>query len=146
MTKKDLILRCDGGARGNPGPAGAGMVMEDAETNNVLWKQGIFLGVRTNNQAEYIAVYKGVEKALVMGFKTLHIYVDSELVCKQLNGKYKIKDAKLKEIAYGIMGMLEGFSYVVEHVYREENTAADELANLAMDKGKEVGEAFTLYA
>ncbi len=138
---KQLYLYTDGGARGNPGPAGAGISLR-AQDGDVVWEGGIFLGERTNNQAEYIALYKGVEKAAAMDAKKLHCYLDSELIVKQLNGEYKIKDATLKEIAEGVRKVGKHIDMTFEHIPRLANKVADSLANLAMDKGSRIGETF----
>lgn len=139
---EELSLYCDGGSRGNPGMSGAGFVIRNTSNGKVYLRQGIFLGVRTNNQAEYIAVYKGVEKILQLRPSKIHIFVDSQLVARQLEGTYKIKDQQLKEIATQVFSLLAQVPYDITHIYREENADADEMANVAMDKGEKIGECF----
>lgn len=136
-----LYLYTDGGSRGNPGPAGAGMVVTDAK-GNVLVKQAVFLGVKTNNQAEYYGLLKGIGLAKPLGNK-ITCRLDSQLVVRQMRGEYKIKDAILREMAQEIARQCVGMEVEFEHIYREQNTVADAMANLAMDRGKKPGETFT---
>ncbi len=139
-----IITYSDGGARGNPGPAGAGFVVQTS-TGKVLLKQGIFLGERTNNQAEYIALYKAVEKALAFSPDHITCYMDSLLAVKQMSGEYKIKEPTLKQIATQIMEMAGDARISYVHVRREKNTEADAMANIAMDKGKNIGDSFVQF-
>lgn len=131
-----LILRTDGGARGNPGPAGIGCVIE-SETGEMLETISKFLGEKTNNQAEYQAVIEGLKKCRDMGASSVYVYADSELLVKQANGEYKVKNEGLKPL-FAEVKMLEASIGAVryEHVRREKNQAADKLANDAMDRGK----------
>jgi len=138
---RHLVLYCDGGARGNPGPAGAGMVLKSEEGDIVLaW--GVFLGTRTNNQAEYLSLYLGLKKAMAYGVESLDVYMDSQLVVKQMTGEYKIKDKELGAIADKIFSEGMGVQLHIKHIRREKNGEADKMANLAMDKGRQKGEAF----
>jgi ribonuclease HI len=134
------VLRTDGGARGNPGPAGAGFVLErDAE---VVVTGGTYLGETTNNVAEYEALIWGLENALDQGVEKLTVYCDSELVVRQMAGTYRVKDAKLKPLFDRASALVSGVGAVsIEHVRREENTAADALANQAMDECGDLGDA-----
>jgi ribonuclease HI len=133
-------LRTDGGARGNPGPAGAGFVLEDA-TGSVVRSGGRFLGTRTNNVAEYEALVWGLETALDEGVRGLCIRADSELVVKQVCGLYRVKNEGLRPLHARAMSLLTSFaSYEIRHVRREENAAADALANMAMDERRTVGD------
>ncbi len=134
-----VVLRTDGGARGNPGPAGCGFVIEvDGAT---VCRGGRFLGVATNNVAEYEALIWGLENVAALGYPEVTIYADSELLVKQLNGQYRVKNAGLKPLFTRALALLRGFSrFQVRHIRREENKAADALANEAMDARDTVGD------
>jgi ribonuclease HI len=135
-----FTLRTDGGARGNPGPAGAGFVLEDG-TGTVVRSGGRFLGTRTNNAAEYEALVWGLETALDEGARDLSIRADSELMVKQVSGLYRVKNEGLRRLHARAKSLLASFdSYEIVHVRREENAAADALANIAMDERRTVGD------
>jgi len=125
-------LYSDGGARGNPGPAGAGWVIyQDGEE---LLTGGQFLGKQTNNVAEYTALLLGLEKAVELKITKIICHLDSELVVKQLNGEYKVKNSELKKLWQKAKNLAENFAQIeFKHVRREQNKRADQLANLAMD-------------
>ena len=126
-------LRTDGGSRGNPGPAGAGFVLEDV-AGAIVRSGGRYLGVRTNNEAEYEALIWGLATALDHGVSSLRVCADSELVVKQINGEYRVKKEDLKPLFARAKALLGRFdSVLVTHVRREMNVAADEMANAAMD-------------
>ena len=126
-------LRTDGGARGNPGPAGAGFVLEDS-SGEVVRSGGRYLGCQTNNVAEYEAIIWGLETALDEGVADLRVCADSQLVVRQLNGQYRVKNEGLKPLYQKAKSLIGRFASVdVTHVRREQNAAADELANEAMD-------------
>lgn len=134
MSKK-LTIYTDGGARGNPGPAGIGAVIYD-ENKNVLAEISEYLGVATNNQAEYKAVVAAIKKARELGAEELEFFLDSELVVKQLNREYKVKNKELAPLFVLVYNETLQFKKVVfKHIRRELNKEADRLANLAMDKG-----------
>ncbi|HMD48381.1 MAG TPA: ribonuclease HI family protein, partial [Bryobacteraceae bacterium] len=125
----------DGGARGNPGPAGYGVVFED-EVGRPIAELSEFLGRQTNNYAEYSALLAALNYTLRHGFKALKVISDSELLVKQINGEYKISSPTLKELHFRAMKMLDQLDYFeIKHVLREKNRDADRLANLAMDRG-----------
>lgn len=132
-----FILQTDGGARGNPGPAGAGIVIRDA-AGAVLHKFHQFLGDNlTNNEAEYLALIFGLEnlKNVAGEGSEVEIQLDSELVVKQLRGEYKIKEARLKALAEQVRVATAHFPVLTyTHIRREQNALADELANQAMDE------------
>lgn len=129
-----LRLRTDGGARGNPGPAGLGMVVE-ARDGTRLWAGYSYAGVMTNNRAEYLALIAGLRKALEFAPGELEVCMDSELVVRQMNGRYKVRNADLKPLAQEAQELLRRLSKVrFRHVPRSENAAADALANRAMDE------------
>lgn len=135
-----FTLRTDGGARGNPGPAGAGFVLEDQD-GAVVRSGGRFLGTRTNNAAEYEALVWGLETALDEGVRDLCIRADSELMVKQVSGLYRVKNEGLRPLHARAKSLLSSFdSYEIRHVRREENAAADALANAAMDERRTVGD------
>ena len=126
-------LSTDGGARGNPGPAAYGYVLE-AEDGTVLAAHGERIGVATNNVAEYRALVAGLEKALELGVEEVEVVSDSELLVKQMTGAYRIKNEALKELAADVARLarrLRGVSY--EAVRREHNELADSLVNEALD-------------
>jgi ribonuclease HI len=133
------ILRTDGGSRGNPGPAGAGFVIECG--GEIVARGGRFLGSVTNNVAEYEALIWGLENVSAMGFATVTVYADSELLVKQVNGQYRVKNEGLKPLFAKAVKLLRTFaSFKVAHVRREQNTEADEMANQAMDARCIVGD------
>lgn len=130
-----LIIKTDGGARGNPGPAGIGVVVED-EDGKLLEEHAKFLGVATNNVAEYKAAVLGLERAKALGAKTVEVRADSELMVKQASGEYRVKNIGLKPLYEKLKILETHFDKVrYRHVRREQNTAADALANKAMDRG-----------
>lgn len=134
------VLRSDGGARGNPGPGGAGFVIE--LDGHVICRGGRFLGEVTNNVAEYSALIWGLSNAKRLGVTDLQVFADSELLVKQLNGVYRVKNEGLKPLFLKAQTLLRTFSSVsVKHVRREENKEADALANEAMDVRGTVGDA-----
>lgn len=130
----ELIIYCDGGSRGNPGPAGLGAVIYDKD-KNILVEISEYLGVTTNNQAEYRAVLKAIEKAKDLKASHLNFYLDSELIVKQMSGEYRVKNKDLLPIYTKIRQHILEFKEVnFFHVRRENNKEADRLANLAMDR------------
>jgi ribonuclease H / adenosylcobalamin/alpha-ribazole phosphatase len=127
------ILRTDGGARGNPGPAGIGVVLEDG-SGTVVAEIGRGIGHATNNVAEYEALIAGLEIALDQGVTEVEVYLDSELVAQQVAGRWKIKNETLRGLAVRAGALLERFeSARITQVPRERNVAADALANQGMD-------------
>jgi len=130
-----LVLNADGGSRGNPGPAGAGAVLADPDGDMVAELQR-YLGETTNNVAEYHGLILGLEEALRLGCREITVRLDSELIVRQLQGRYKVKSPKLKPLYAQARKLLAAFAAAeVEHVRREHNREADRLANLAMDQG-----------
>jgi len=132
-----LNIYTDGGARGNPGPAGIGVYIENAETNDVVEEHAEFLGSTTNNQAEYRAVILGLERALALGAKAVTVFADSELMVRQATGEYKVKNPGLAQRFLELRNLETrlGFPVRFRHIRRELNKKADALANKAMDKG-----------
>ncbi len=133
---EELILHADGGARGNPGPAGAGAVLS-TPGGRVLARLHRYLGRTTNNVAEYQALLMGLDQALALGARRLEVRLDSELVVKQLQGAYRVKSPHLKPLYHQVRERLRRFEHVhIIHVRRQDNQEADRLANLAMDQGR----------
>src|SRR6202167_6049177 len=131
-----LIAHSDGGARGNPGPAGYGVVIQDQSGKKVAHLSE-YLGHQTNNFAEYQGLIAALEYAVQHGPKALKLISDSELLVRQIKGIYKVKNSTLKDLharAKELISQLEWFS--IGHALREHNQEADRLANQAMDKGK----------
>ena len=131
-----LVINCDGGSRGNPGPAASAFVAY--RDGQEIFSQGKFLGVATNNVAEYTAVLLALEwLANNLQFKiyNLQIILDSELVVRQLNGEYKIKNKKLQELALEIKNIEKSTSAKIfySHVARDKNKMADQLVNTTLD-------------
>jgi ribonuclease HI len=134
MTNKKLILYTDGGARGNPGPAGIGCLILD-EKGGALAEISRYIGEATNNQAEYQALLAGLIKAKELGGRELEVFLDSELVVKQLNREYRVKDKDLAPLFVKVYNLTLGFKKVIfKHIAREQNALADKLVNLAIDK------------
>jgi len=135
MKYKKLIIHTDGGARGNPGPAGIGAVICD-EDKKLIAEISRYIGETTNNQAEYRALLAGIEKAKDLGCEEICFYLDSELVVKQLNREYKVKNQELAPLFVKIYNASLDFKKVTyHHIPREKNKEADKLANEAMDRG-----------
>lgn len=135
VPERYLIAYSDGGARGNPGPAGYGVVIKDQAGQKVT-ALSEYLGHQTNNFAEYQGLIAALEYALGHGHKALKVISDSELLVRQIKGIYKVKNAALKDLhglAKELIAQLEWFS--IDHVLRGGNSEADGLANAAMDKG-----------
>jgi ribonuclease HI len=127
-----VTVNVDGGARGNPGPAAIGVVLRaDGE---VLEEVGETIGEATNNVAEYRALLRGIELAAARGASELELIGDSELVVRQVEGRYKVKNAGMKELHEEVKRALREFdSWSIRHVRRSENADADRLVNQALD-------------
>ncbi|MCY1042509.1 ribonuclease HI family protein [Corallococcus sp. bb12-1] len=124
----------DGAARGNPGPAGAGAVLMDTQ-GVVIARLGRFLGRQTNNYAEYMGLLLGLQHARTMGAREVEVYADSELLIRQLDGRYQVKSATLKPLFQEVQKLLKTFSKVkLAHVPRAQNAEADEMSNRAIDE------------
>lgn len=130
------ILYADGAARGNPGPAGSGAVLLDAD-GHVIAELTKFLGVTTNNVAEYNALIIGLEEAQRRGVDEIDIRMDSLLVVQQMRGLWKIKHPSMKPLALRAGELLASFpTYSIAHVPREDNAIADALSNRAIDEAR----------
>lgn len=132
---KTYVLRFDGGSRGNPGVAGAGMVLYDADEGQEVWSGYSFMGDKyTNNEAEYTGILEGLRCAYAMGARSVVIQGDSLLVIKQLEGAWRVKAENLRPYHQKALNVLKQFdSFHLCHIEREHNSRADELANEAMD-------------
>lgn len=132
-----LIIHSDGAARGNPGPAGIGVVISD-ETGQPISEFGEAIGDATNNVAEYTALIRALEVASGLGAAEVHMFLDSELVVKQLKGEYRVKNAGLKGLHAAAMELLKRYERArVTHIPREKNKEADRLANEALDAAED---------
>jgi ribonuclease HI len=122
----------DGAARGNPGPAGIGVVIKDGP--KLIEELGAYVGRTTNNIAEYMALIRGLEEVLIRGFKSAVFYSDSELLVKQLNGEYKVKHENLVPLHYHILTLIDRMKeFSIKHVTRDKNGHADKMANEGID-------------
>ena len=133
--EKTYVLRFDGGSRGNPGIAGSGMVLYDADEGTEVWSGYHFMGDSyTNNEAEYQGILEGLRCAYAMGARSVVVQGDSMLVIRQLEGKWRVKAENLRPYYQKAMKLLQQFdSFHVNHIDRAANSRADELANEAMD-------------
>ncbi|HVW22949.1 MAG TPA: reverse transcriptase-like protein [Candidatus Saccharimonadales bacterium] len=130
----EVKIFADGGSRGNPGPSASGYVVLDME-DNVLVDEGVYLGVTTNNQAEYTALKLALETCLKMGVREVHVYMDSLLVINQMKGIFKIKNRDLWPIHDAIQKLAKQFKKIgYSHVPREFNKLADAAVNRALDE------------
>jgi pterin-4a-carbinolamine dehydratase/ribonuclease HI len=126
-------MYADGGSRGNPGHSAGGFVILDMD-DNVVKRSGKYLGITTNNQAEYHALKGGVEAALAMGVRTLHVYMDSLLAINQMKGIFKVKNRDLWPVHQAIRELATQFKHIdYTHVPREFNKLADGMVNLTLD-------------
>lgn len=134
-SSSQIVAYVDGGARGNPGPAGYGAYIRDASGVPIA-QLSEFLGIKTNNFAEYSALLAALEYAIAHGYRALKVVSDSELMVRQMTGQYRVNSPDLKplyEKARSLVRKLDKFS--IEHVLRAKNKQADQLANEAMDRG-----------
>lgn len=130
---REMKLYCDGGSRGNPGPSASGYVLMD-KNDAVIMKSGVYLGITTNNQAEYQSLKFGLEEAKKLGARTVEVYMDSMLVVNQMKGVFKIKNRDLWPIHQSIKELSEQFKKVTyQHVPRELNKLADAEVNEVLD-------------
>jgi probable phosphoglycerate mutase len=133
MTRK-VLIEADGGSRGNPGPAGSGAVLLDSETGIILAEVALFIGVATNNVAEYRAVLAAIEVANeIAPNASIHVRMDSKLVVEQMSGRWKIKNEGMQDLSAQLASAIGSREITFEWIPREKNTKADALANEAMD-------------
>jgi ribonuclease HI len=128
-----VTVNVDGGARGNPGPAAIGVVVRDAD-GAVVEAVGETIGKTTNNVAEYQALLRGIELAAASGASEVELVGDSELIVRQIEGRYKVKNEAMKELHAQAKKALAGFDdWSIRHVKRAQNSDADKLVNQALD-------------
>ncbi len=128
-----LLIYCDGASRGNPGPAGVGVAVQN-EKGQIVQRLYKFIGNATNNQAEYSALILGIEEALKQSAQEVEFFMDSDLVVKQLTGRYQVRSVDLLPFYRQVQELLQGIPrYSIRHVPRALNRVADELANKAID-------------
>ncbi len=136
-----VTVYSDGAARGNPGPAGAGVRIEDARGKRVS-EAARYLGEATNNVAEYRALILGLELARELGASEVELRADSELVIRQMTGEYRVRNVRLQELHRQAQALEQAFRSVgYVHIRREQNRAADRLANLAIDQEEALSRA-----
>ncbi|MDD5769403.1 MAG: ribonuclease HI family protein [Candidatus Gracilibacteria bacterium] len=129
-----LKLYTDGGSRGNPGKSGIGVYITD-ENGLEIEKRYKYLGIKTNNEAEYLGAYFGIKRCIELGSNEIELYMDSDLVIKQLSGERKIKKDELKILNSDIKNLISEFNIKIHFnwIRREKNKEADRLSNVAMD-------------
>jgi len=129
---KKLKIFSDGCSRGNPGQAGIGYLICD-DRGKIISERSCGVGVRTNNEAEYIAVIKALEEAIELGAAEVEVFSDSELLVKQVKGEYAVRSNRLKPLYQKLINLSQALSkFEIKHVKREENKRADKLARLAI--------------
>jgi len=137
MNLKNIYINCDGASQGNPGKAAIGIQIKGEDKKTILKEHSEYIGTTTNNVAEYQAVLKSLNLARNFTNNNVFIYSDSELMVRQLNGKYQVKNKNLKELYNQVQKVKNYFKNVVFiHIRREFNETADRLANEALDKIK----------
>jgi ribonuclease HI len=137
---RKVILYVDGSCSGNPGEGGAGVVIKDEQGKTIIYRKE-YLGMVTNNKAEYRALILGLKEAHKLGIREVEVNLDSELVVNQVNGTYRIRDAQLKTLEEEVKRLLGRYSrWVVRYIPRENNWEADRLAREAVrDKQRSSG-------
>jgi ribonuclease HI len=132
-----ILAYTDGASRGNPGESGIGIVIKDAQNNTIASQYG-YIGQATNNIAEYMALAECLKIVQKMKCSSLIVHSDSELMVRQLNGQYKVKDAELKKYFQRIRKILTNsqYQFTIKYVPREKNQEADQLANIGIDTKK----------
>ena len=136
-----VTINIDGGSRGNPGLAGAGVVIKSADDGTVLHQAGIYLGRATNNVAEYQGLIEGLRRAKKLNATDVEVFSDSELLVRQMNGEYRVKNEGLKPLHAKANDLVVNFEkFHIAHIPREQNTQADEMANTAMNLKRTIEE------
>jgi ribonuclease HI len=139
---RSFQLHVDGGSRGNPGPAAAGVILRSADDQTVLFQGGFFLGRATNNVAEYHALLEGLGRARRLGAEQLEVRSDSELLVRQMNGEYRVRSQDLRELFERAQRLCRSFRRCsVVHIRRQDNADADRLVNQAINLGRNVEDA-----
>lgn len=137
---RTLIVEADGGSRGNPGVAAGGAVVIDEATGEVLAEVGVFVGIATNNVAEYTGLLGGLRKAREIDpAARIHVRMDSKLVVEQMSGRWKIKHPDMRELALEAQSVISGVDVRFEWIAREFNSRADAVANHSMDRRASFG-------
>ena len=137
---RTLIVEADGGSRGNPGIAAGGAVVIDESTGEVLAEVGVFVGVATNNVAEYSGLLAGLTRARqIDADASIHVRMDSKLVVEQMSGRWKIKHPDMRELALEAQSVIAGSTVTFEWIAREFNSRADAVANRSMDRRASFG-------
>ena len=135
---QELEIYIDGASKGNPGPAGIGVIIIDA--GQVIRNISVYLGHATNNHAEYTALIHALQESLLLKAEKIVINTDSELVCRQINGIYKVRSAEIMALYLQAKRLIAAFKEVsVRHIPRENNKGADKLANQAVQQAKYAG-------
>ena len=130
FLKKTITVYTDGASKGNPGESGSGVVFKDGEKKTGHY---FYNGQTTNNVAEYTALMRAVELCEKLSYKSVEVFSDSELMCNQINGKYKVNNEGLLDFHRSITGKIKGFDYFkISYIPREKNKDADKLANIAI--------------
>jgi ribonuclease HI len=128
---RELEIYIDGASRGNPGPAGIGVILN--QNGQVVKNLSVYLGIQTNNVAEYMALIFGLQEAIILRANTVRVYTDSQLLCRQVNREYKIKSPNLIGLYNQTRHLLSAFdSAEVKYISRDKNRGADKLANKAI--------------
>ena len=148
-SPRGFIIRTDGAARGNPGPASLGAALYDLSRADARDDRGVpdasisdYLGIQTNNVAEYTGVVRALELARELGAREVHLLLDSKLIVEQLAGRWRVKDSKLIPLWSASRATLSGFDrWTATHVPRAKNSVADALANEAIDRAQAGGPA-----
>ena len=139
MEKDKFFIYIDGAARGNPGEAGIGIIIKDEKGKNIreLYK---YIGSVTNNIAEYTALVYALQEALILGLKNVTVHSDSELLVRQLNGQYRVKNSNLRPYYEQFLHLKRGFNQVeAKQISRQDNKESDKLANRAIDARIDTG-------
>ncbi|NYD66072.1 reverse transcriptase-like protein [Agromyces atrinae] len=139
MARK-LVVEADGGSRGNPGVAAGGSLVIDAATGEIIAELGAYVGIATNNVAEYTGMLEGVRRALTIDPNAeIHVRMDSKLVVEQMAGRWKIKHPDMQKLAVEARSLIAGRPVTFEWIPRAENSRADALANRSMDMKQSFG-------
>ncbi len=144
MTDRLLVIEADGGSRGNPGTAAGGAVVIDPSTGEILAEIGRYVGIATNNVAEYHGLLRGIEVATrIAPTARLHVRMDSKLVVEQMSGRWKIKHPDMQLLARRAHEALAGRTATFEWVPRAQNARADAVANESMDAASDIERIYT---
>lgn len=133
MSDTQLVVEADGGSRGNPGVAAGGAVVIDPRSGDVVSEIGAYVGIATNNVAEYTGMIAGIRAAIELGATRIHVRMDSKLVVEQMTGRWKIKHADMKVLAAKAKDLVASTPVTYEWIPRAENARADAMANESMD-------------